>query len=177
MQRLQDRHSHYSNTHRRAARYTTTPKIGVRENKTTQPQYAPKLWSTVEPTHQQPSMRLVDQVLQSPNPIYLVSNASLNNQKRGAFSWMIATMTQELWNGSGMVPGPQCNAHSGQTEGYGLLAGFTFLEHYLIQTQVTNDQMRATIQAYCDNSGLIQQITKMQNSQIPNPNWSTMTSI
>jgi len=85
-------------------------------------------------------MNLLDQVLQSPDPIYLVSDASLNNQKRGAFSWTIATMTQELWNGSGMVPRPQCDAHSGQTEVYGLLARFAFLEHYFTQTQVTNHQ-------------------------------------
>jgi len=141
--------------------------------KQTLPQYAPKLWSMVKPTYQQPSTNLVNQDLQSPDPIYLVSDASLNNQKRGAFSWMIATKTQELWNGSGVVPWPQHDAHSGQTEGYGLLAGFAFLEHYFIQTQVTNDWTRATIRAYCDNLGLIEQITKMQTSQIPNPNGST----
>jgi len=104
--------------------------------------------------------------------MYLVSNASLNNQKRGAFSWTIATKTQELWNSSGTVSRPQCIAHSGQTEGYSLLARLVFLKHYFAQTQVTNDQTQATIHAYCNNLGLIQQVTKMQTSQKTNPTWS-----
>jgi len=137
--------------------------------KQTLPQYAPKLWSTITPVQQQYPANLASQVLQSPKSIYLVSNTSLNNQKRGAFSWMIATKTQELWNGSDMVPGLQCNAHSGQTEGYGLLAGLFSLDHYFAQTQVTNDQTQATIHTYFNNLGLIQQINKIQTSQIPNP--------
>jgi len=53
------------------------------------------------------------------------------------------------------------------------LAGFAFLEHYFIQTQVTNDQTRATICAYCNTQDSFNRSPKCKPAQIPNPNWST----
>jgi len=53
------------------------------------------------------------------------------------------------------------------------LAGFAFLEHYFIQTQVTNDQTRATICACCNTQDSFNRSPKCKPAQIPNPNWST----
>jgi len=69
--------------------------------------------------------------------MYIVSDASQDAQHWGAFSWTIAMTQQELCCGSGMVPGPQQDAHSGQAEGYGLLAAVAFLEKYLNKHQIT----------------------------------------
>ncbi len=108
-------------------------------------------------------------------PLLLISDASQNMQQWSAFSWTISTPTSELWTGAGTSPGTQCDAHSGRAKGYGLLAAFTFLEKYL---QVTNPRFQGTpptIFGYCDNSGLIQQVTTLQANQIPNPA-STITN-
>jgi len=81
--------------------------------------------------------------------------------------------TNELWNRAGTVPGMQCGTHSGRAEGYGFLATLTFLEHYCNHAQITVNLVKATIQAYCNNLGLIQKINQMLINQIPNPSWAT----
>jgi len=102
-------------------------------------------------------------------PIQIVSDASLNAQKRGAFHWIIATHQTELWNGSGTVPGTQRDNHSRRAEGFRLLAALTFLEKYMLATQTIPPTTRKPIDGYCDNLGVIQQVTYLQSRLIPNP--------
>jgi len=45
----------------------------------------------------------------------------------------------------------------------------TFLEKFLLATNFTNNNNNRTINGYCDNQGLIQQVTAMQNQIIPQP--------
>jgi len=92
------------------------------------------------------------------------------HKKWGAFHWIVATNQIELWNGSGTIPGTQCNNHSSRAEGFGLLTALTFLEKYLIATQTIPPINSKPINTYCDNLVVIQQISYLQNWQIPNLN-------
>jgi len=85
---------------------------------------------------------------------------------------MISTTLQVLWTGARTVPGPQRDVYSGRAEGFGLLAAFSFLEQYLHQLPVLATPTSTKIKGYCDNLGLIQQITKMKASKTPNPTWT-----
>jgi len=96
-------------------------------------------------------------------PIKIVSNTFFNAQERGAFHWIITTNQIELWHGSGTIPGTQCNNHSGRAEGVGLLAALTFLEKYIIAMQIIPPANSRPIDGYCDNLGVIQQISYLQN--------------
>jgi len=139
------------------------------------PAYGPELWSKLSHNEEPTTPDLAEYIMNAAGPLLLVSDASQNAQQRSAFSWTISTPTSELWTGAGTSPGTQCDAHSGRAEGYGLLAAFTFLENYL---QVTNPCFPSTppiILGYCDNSGLIQQVTTLQANQILNPA-STITN-
>jgi len=92
------------------------------------------------------------------------------HKKWGAFHWIVATNQIELWNGSGKIPGTQCNNYSSRAEGFGLLTALTFLEKYLIATQTIPPINSKPINTYCDNLVVIQQISYLQNWQIPNLN-------
>jgi len=120
---------------------------------------------------QQPQKNLANYLHIGSKPVIIVSDASLNSQKHGAFSWIIATTDQELWTGNGTVPGPINDAYSGRAEGFGVLAAFTFLEIYNKIT-ATDINSRPTIQGHCDNLGLIQQLETMRTSKIFNPAWT-----
>jgi len=96
-------------------------------------------------------------------PIKIVSNASLNAQKRGAFQWIIATNQIKLWHRSGTIPGTQCNNHSGRAEGFRLFTTLTFLEKYTIATQTIPHANSKPINGYCNNLGVIQEISYLQN--------------
>jgi len=56
---------------------------------------------------------LSQHITQNNGQLLIVTDASLNAQKFSAFSWIIATTTQELWKGDGTVPGTHRDAHSG----------------------------------------------------------------
>ncbi len=102
----------------------------------TLPKYAPELWATLQPATGSDPQHLAEYLTLSTKPIIIVSNASLNSQKCGAFSWIITTTNQELWMGNGTVPGPMIDAYSGRAEGFGVLATFTFLECYIHLTVI-----------------------------------------
>jgi len=133
------------------------------------PGYAPQLWAQFQPHPDHPPEHLVQYITQDQGQVIVVTNASLNAQNFSAFSWTIATTTQNLWTGDGTAPGTRRDAHSGRAEGYGLLSALTFLEKFLTATNYTNDNNNRTINGYCDNLGLIQQVTAMQNQSIPQP--------
>jgi len=91
-------------------------------------------------------------------------------QKRSAFHWIIATNQIKLWNGSGTVPGTHNNAHSRWAESYRLITALIFLEKYLTATQANPPPNSTPIKGNCDNLGVIQQVSYLQEWQIPNPN-------
>jgi len=136
------------------------------------PQYAPELWAKINQAPNQDITKLNQYITEAKHPLIVVSDASLNSQKRSAFSWVISTTSQVLWTGAGTVPGPQRDAYSGRAEGFGLLAAFTFLEQYLHRLPVPAMLPSPKIKGYCDNLGLLQQITKMKTSKTPNPTWT-----
>jgi len=98
------------------------------------PNYAPKLWSTTKPSPTTKPLDLANYTTKSNKQIITFSDTSLNYQKQSTFMWVISTNDTELWTGTGTTPGMQKDAHSGQTEGYGLLAAFTFIEQYVKAT-------------------------------------------
>jgi len=124
----------------------------------------------IQCTANKPESHLACCLINQSARIKIVSDASLNARKRGAFHWIIATSQTELWHGSGTIPGIQRDNHSGRAEGFGLLAAMTFLEKYMIATQTIPPTNSKPIDGYCDNLGVIQQIAYLQDRRIPNPN-------
>ncbi len=112
---------------------------------------------------------LVEHISHMQEPIFIVSDASLNAQKCSAFSWTISTPHSELWTGLGTCPGTQCDTHSGHSEGYSLLAAMSFLEKYIVATNPMMPITPISIQGFCDNAGLIQQVQALQENRLPNP--------
>jgi len=136
------------------------------------PNYAPELWTKIDPVPHQDLPTLQQYLTATTGPLLVVSDASLNLQKQSAFSWIISTTTQVLWTGSRTVPGTQRDAYSGRAEGFGLLAALSFLEQYLHHLSVPPASTPPLIKGYCNNSGLIQQVNKMHTNKIPNPSWA-----
>jgi len=99
---------------------------------------------------------------------FVVSNAFLNSQKQGAFSWTIASAKTELWNGSRTLPCPRQDTFSRQAEGFALLTALSFLEQYILQSS-TMVPSSTIIHSDCDKLGLIQQVNQILNNQIPYP--------
>jgi len=77
------------------------------------PSYSPELWTCIQRNTNEPENCLSECLMNQTVPVKIVSDASLNAQKRSAFHWIITTNQIELWNGSGTVPGTQNDAHSG----------------------------------------------------------------
>jgi len=63
--------------------------------------------------------------------ISLISDASVQKSKQSGFAWILAHGTSPLWQGVGLAPGPAGDIFSCQAEAFGLLAGLTFLRHYI----------------------------------------------
>jgi len=133
------------------------------------PTYAPELWSQLIPNPTIAHRTLAEHIGQNRGKIIVVSDASLNAQHWSAFSWIIATNNTELWTGAGTSRSTQRDAYSGQSEGYRILAALTFLEKYIIASNLILPIKPRMIVGYCDNSGLIQQVTTLQTETIPNP--------
>jgi len=68
-----------------------------------------------------------------------------------------------------LSPSTQHDAHSGQSKGYGLLSAFLFLDKYIQATNLHLPNRPTQVFGYCDNSGLIQQVSSLQNAKIPIP--------
>jgi len=89
--------------------------------------------------------------------------------QKSDFAWTITTLHEELWTGTGTVPGTQWDAYSGRAEGFGIIAAFIFLEKYIKSSQSQIPTNSNPIQGFCNNLGLIQQIKCLQEQHIPNP--------
>ncbi len=103
------------------------------------PEYASQLWAQFQPHLNHPPEHLAHYINQDQGQVLVITDASLDAQKFSAFSWTIATTTQDLWTGDGTVPGTCHDAHSGQAKGYGLLSALTFLEKFLLVTNFINN--------------------------------------
>jgi len=133
------------------------------------PKYAPKLWSQLNQTPNTKLMQLAGHLNQNQGQLLIVNDASLNTQHHSVFSWTIATQGTELWNRASTSPSMQCHAHSGCSEGYRLLAAFMFIKKYIQASNIHVPLKPKGIHGYCNNSGLIQQVTAFQLNKIPNP--------
>jgi len=60
------------------------------------PSYAPELWRRFAKSDGSTSEALAQHLQSNQSTNYIVSDASQNAQHRGAFSWIMATSTQEL---------------------------------------------------------------------------------
>ncbi len=71
------------------------------------------------------------QANQAHGNISLISDASVQKSKQSGFTWIIAHGQSPMWCGVGLAPGPAADIYSGRAEAFGLLAGLTFLQHYI----------------------------------------------
>jgi len=98
----------------------------------------------------------------------IISDASVQKSGQSGFAWLIANDHTIVWCGNGLAPGPEDDTYSGRAEAYGLLAAIMFLEFYV---QCYDYQIPPqTIPCYCDNSGVITNLTSMQNTMTVRPN-------
>jgi len=110
-------------------------------------------------------------ILGAKQTVMIVSNASIQKNGQSGFAWIIANDTVILWRGLGLAPGPHDDTYSGRAEAYSLLAVLGFLRFYL---QCYDHQGPSQlIQCYCDNSGVITNLTSMWDCVIKRPNDTT----
>ncbi len=104
--------------------------------------------------------------------ISLISNASVQKTKQSGFAWILTYDTCPLWRGVGLAPGPAADIYSKCAKAFGLLAGLTFLCHYIESYAPTN--FAATpLKCYCDNAGLITNVKAMLAPSVICPNDTT----
>jgi len=109
--------------------------------------------------------------MQSKTKVMIVSDASVQKSGQSGFAWLVATHQTLLWHGVGLAPGPAEDTYSGRAEAYGLLAALTFLSYY---TKCYASPIPVqTVPCYCDNSGVITNLTSMQQQDHQRPNDTT----
>jgi len=96
----------------------------------------------------------------------------VQKNKQSNFAWVIAHNAQPLWKGVGLAPGLAEDMYSGQAEAFGLLAGLTFLQYYIICYDKHNFQ-DALLQCFCDNMGVLTNIIALTDTITPRPNDTT----
>jgi len=111
------------------------------------------------------------QLLNQSIPVMIVSNASVQKNGNGGFAWIIAQNTKLLWQGTGLVLGPEEDSYSGRAEAYGLLAAITFCTFYVGCYEVPPHT--TTIPCYCGNAGVITNLTTMKRNLRTRPNDTT----
>jgi len=103
-------------------------------------------------------------------PISIVSNALLvQKMHQSGFAWIITHNNQKLWKGMGLAPGAAEDIYSGCAKAFSLLAALLFLAHY-IESYGKPDFQNASFNCFCDNIGVITQITKKINAPQMYPN-------
>jgi len=101
----------------------------------------------------------------------IVSDASVQKNGQSGFAWLIAHEQVILWRGHGLAPGPCDDTYSGRVEAYGILAALIFLHFYLM---CYDHQFPAqSCNCYCNNSGVITNLTSMLTCIIGRPNDTT----
>jgi len=105
-------------------------------------------------------------------PLTLVSDASVQKNKQSSFAWVITQDATPLWRGVGLAPGYAEDIYSGRAEAFGLFAALLFVQHYVISygpTQFTD----APLKCYCDNAGVITNVTDLLAPHAKRPNDTT----
>jgi len=115
-----------------------------------------KLWDNILPHSH---LHTLHDKVASGQQITIASNASMNAANNSCFAWIIAT-TQNKWTGTGPVPGPTKDNHTGRAEAYGVLTAFQFLCHYL-NHYPTNYARAKPIKVFCDNRGILQRTQQL----------------
>ncbi len=90
---------------------------------------------------------------------------------QSGFAWIITHKTSQLWHRHGLAPGPAEDIHSGQAEAFGILAALIFIQYYLSCYCPLPEA--TTMKCFCDNMGVITNITTLQASEINCPNNAT----
>jgi len=125
------------------------------------------------PIHRLHTTRSILQVNQQRGSISLISNASVQKTKQSGFAWILAHAARPLWKGVGLAPGHADDIYSGRAEAFGILAGLTFLHHYLESYGRAHFQPTPII-CYCDNLGVITNVNELlMPPSIPRPNDTT----
>jgi len=94
-----------------------------------------------------------------------MSNTLVQKTGNSRFAWIIVQNQKQLWHGQGLAPGPEEDMHSGRAEAFGLLAALTFLSHYLSCYDTLPDDTKLI--GFCNNSGVITNITSQCDCKIP----------
>jgi len=93
----------------------------------------------------------------------------VQNSKQSGFAWVINHKDTKLWQGVGVAPGPVADIYSGRAKAFGLIAGLTFLQHYVASYEPSH--FKATpLCCYCDNLGVVTNITALLTPPITRPN-------
>ncbi len=110
-------------------------------------------------------------LLQSKQPVMIVSDTSVQKNGQSGFAWIIANDHVILWHGHGLAPGPINDTYSGRTEAYGILAALTFLCFYL--NCYVHQVPSQLITCYCNNSRVDTNLMSMKECVIVCPNDTT----
>jgi len=81
------------------------------------------------------------------------------------------SMATTLWWGLGIAPGPIKDLYSGCAEAYGIFAAVTFIQYYLAIFKTAFPP--TTIKCFCDNVGIITNLTTLQSDLDVHPNNTT----
>jgi len=104
--------------------------------------------------------------------ISVVSDASVQKSKQSGFAWTIAHGSRILWKGVGLAPGTAEDLYSGRAEAFGLIASLIFLRHYILS--YGQDRFHPSkLDCFCDNLGVITNVTKLLTPAIVRPNDTT----
>jgi len=96
--------------------------------------------------------------------VMIVSDALVQKSGQSGFAWLIVKGNTLVWQGTGLAPGPEDDTYSGHAEAYGLLAAITFLAFY--EKCYDNQYPPQMITCHCNNSGIVTNLTSMQNKII-----------
>jgi len=110
-------------------------------------------------------------LLQSQQPIIIVSDASVQKNGHSGFAWVIAKEADLVWRGLGLAPGPVEDIYSGRAEAYGILTAIIFLQYYLAAYDTRIPV--TTINCFCDNMGILNNMNALQDTSITRPNDTT----
>jgi len=119
----------------------------------------------------QPTQRL-HELCNNHTSLMLVSDASVQKNKQSGFAWVITHGDTKLWTGVGLAPGDAEDMYSGRAEAFGVLAGLLFFHYYTLCYQ-QNVYQGTSLQCYCDNLGIITNVTDLRQCYAPRPNDTT----
>jgi len=122
------------------------------------------------PIHRlQHNSALLLEISQAGKVISVISNALVQKSKQSGFAWVITNDTTTLWQGAGVAPGHEEDLYSGHAKAFGLIAGLTFLTFYITSYGHTQFD-KSPLHCYCNNFGIITNVTKLLMPTIPCPN-------